>query len=242
MFGPEEALLEDTEGFVGAVAGMTLSDIIQMNAHNRFSGCITVMYGQKTGAIFFREGEIIHSEQEGETGEQAFYAIMQWPGGKFNLEPKISTTSITIHESWKFLLMESCRIIDENRHRTRQQQQPQSGAVAEVNSMSASVSEKLTQIPGVNNSVLFSKDGTPVNNSSFEAENLAAQALYLAMTGDHLGNIFGVGEVKVAALQGKSGQMLLFESKLHYLAVTVSNDQQLGAVEAEIRKALAPKK
>jgi hypothetical protein len=62
------------------------------------------------------------------------------------------------------------------------------------------------------------------------------------MIGDQIGGIFGVGEVKAAALHGKDQHLLLFESKNHYLSVAVKGDNQLGAVEAEVRKALSPKK
>ena len=76
----EEFQREVPAGFEGAVAGLTLPDVIQMNALNRFSGCISVHFGQHAGLIFFRDGEIIHAEQGEKTGEDAFYEILQWPG------------------------------------------------------------------------------------------------------------------------------------------------------------------
>jgi predicted regulator of Ras-like GTPase activity (Roadblock/LC7/MglB family) len=241
----EDVLTEAPDGFEGAVAGLTLPDVIQMNALNRFSGGISVHFGQRTGIIFFRDGEIIHAEQGEKTGEAAFYEILRWPGGKFNLQPKVTTTSFTIRESWKFLLMEACRLLDENRTRPQNSSQP-----AEKNAsrdtggsdMSSNISERLSHIPGVAQAVLLAKDGTPVGDPSYQAENLAAQALYLAMIGTQLGGIFGVGEVKAAAIHGKTQHLLLFESKSHYLSIAVKGDTQLGAVEAEVRKSLSPKK
>lgn len=241
----EDVLADTPDGFEGAVAGLTLPDVIQMNALNRFSGGISVHFGQKTGIIFFRDGEIIHAEQGEKTGETAFYEILQWPGGKFNLQPKITTTSFTIRESWKFLLMEACRLFDENRNRTQSSQQPTENKASGGtggNGMSSNMSERLSHIPGVIDAVLLSKDGTPVGEASYQAESLAAQAVYLAMIGDQLGGIFGVGEVKAAAIHGKTQHLLLFESKNLYLSVAVKGDNQLGAIEAEVRKALSPKK
>jgi predicted regulator of Ras-like GTPase activity (Roadblock/LC7/MglB family) len=241
----EEKMREIPDGFEGAVAGLTLPDVIQMNALNRFSGCITVQFGQNHGIIFFRDGEIIHADQGDMSGEAAFYAILQWPGGKFNLQPKVATTCNTIHESWKFLLMESCRLQDEERNRSRshnQSPEKNAGAATGGSGMSSTITQALARIPGVNSAVLLSKDGIPVNDASFEAENCAAQAVYLAMIGNQLGNIFSVGEVRGAAVQGKSSQLLLFESKNHLLSVTVSTENQLAAVETEVRKVLSPKK
>jgi predicted regulator of Ras-like GTPase activity (Roadblock/LC7/MglB family) len=108
--------------------------------------------------------------------------------------------------------------------------------------MSSNISERLSHIPGVAHAVLLSKNGTAVGDASYQAENLAAQATYLAMIGDQLGGIFGVGEVKAAAIHGKTQHLLLFESKNHYLSIAVKGDNQLGAIEAEVRKALSPKK
>jgi phosphate transport system substrate-binding protein len=103
------------EGFEGAVAGLGLSDIIQLNGHNRFSGCVTVQSDSFGGVIFFRDGQIIHAEAGDEVGEKAFYEIMQWTGGKFTLQPNVTTTVRSIERNWEFLLMEACRLIDEGR-------------------------------------------------------------------------------------------------------------------------------
>jgi predicted regulator of Ras-like GTPase activity (Roadblock/LC7/MglB family) len=244
MTSVAEEFTETAVGFEGAVAGLTLPDVIQMNALNRFSGCITVQFGQRTGMIFLRDGEIIHAEQGEKGGEDAFYEILQWPGGKFNLQPKVTTTSLTIRESWKFLLMEACRLLDENRHRSRILHQPLEKKTAGTtggNDMSTQVTGRLLQIPGVSHAVVLHKDGTPVNDASYEAENLAAQAVYLAMIGNQLGGIFEAGELRAAAVEGKASHLLLYESRSHFLGVAIRGECQRGAVEAEIRKALAPK-
>ncbi len=238
---PEESREMIPNSFEGAVTGLSLPDIIQMNALNRFSGCITVHFGQNSGSIFFRDGDIIHAVQQDHVGEAAFYEILQWPGGKFNLQPKVTTTSITIRESWKFLLMEACRLQDENRSGAQtinQRPEKKTGTTEEGNKMGSNLLETLSQIPGVTHAVLLGKDGIPVNDTSFDAENLAAQAMNIAMIGNQLGNLFGAGTVKRAAIQGKDSHLLMFEAKNHILSIAVSGETQLGAVDAEIRKVL----
>ena len=108
--------------------------------------------------------------------------------------------------------------------------------------MSASITEKLRQLPGVFQAVVLSKDGTPVRDTSYEAESLAAQAVYLAMIGGQLGAAFETGDLKAAAVEGKTSHLLLYEAKSHYLGVAIRGECRLGAVEAEIRKTLSPKK
>jgi predicted regulator of Ras-like GTPase activity (Roadblock/LC7/MglB family) len=242
---PEESLREIPSSFEGAVTGLSLPDIIQMNALNRFSGCITVHFDQNSGSIFFRDGDIIHAVQENNVGETAFFEILQWPGGKFNLQPKVTTTSITIRESWKFLLMEACRLQDENRfgpQTLNQRPEEKTEATKGGSEMESNFLKALEQIPGVTRAVLLGKDGVPVNDTSFDAENLAAQAMNITMIGNQLGNFLGVGAVKRAAIQGKGSHLLMFEAKNHILSIAVKGEVQLGAADAEIRKVLSSQK
>src|SRR6185369_5000208 len=87
---------DNTRGFKGAVAGLPLSDVIQLKGHNMFTGCIFVEYGEKRGVIYFQDGEIVHAEQGNVEGEKAFFEIIKWPGGKFDIEAKITAERHTI--------------------------------------------------------------------------------------------------------------------------------------------------
>src|SRR5512138_1721595 len=76
-------------GFKGAVSGLPLSDVIQLKAHNLYSGCILVEYGSRRGEIYFQDGEVVHAEQGERAGDEAFYAIMTWPGGRFDFQDDV---------------------------------------------------------------------------------------------------------------------------------------------------------
>src|SRR5690349_21043761 len=103
------------DGFVGAVSGMSLADIIQVKGNNRYSGRLVIEHLGKSGMVFLREGEIVHAEQGQLAGEDAFYAIMGWAGGTFRSEPKVSTTCRTINQVMGFLLLEAFRRMDESK-------------------------------------------------------------------------------------------------------------------------------
>ena len=68
----------EQSGFVGSVSDMSLADIVQIKGVNRYSGCLVVEHRSKCGVIFFREGDVVHAEQEELCGEEAFYSIMGW--------------------------------------------------------------------------------------------------------------------------------------------------------------------
>src|SRR5689334_9857221 len=68
----DDALGRGATGFEGGVAGLGLSDLLQLNAQNRFSGCFRIEHEQSLGVIFFRDGEIVHAERGDLVGEPAF--------------------------------------------------------------------------------------------------------------------------------------------------------------------------
>jgi len=233
--GPKnESQQSAIEGFEGSVAGLGLTDVIELNANNRFSGCISVRHGNSTGLIFFRDGEVIHAEQDGIRGESAFYEMMRWPGGRFSLEPNVATTSRTIERSWKFLLMEAHRLMDE--WRLGRQQAAGRAPPVPASGPGGSTMQRIRQIPGVAYAVLLGKDGIRVGDDSYEAEKLEGQTAYLAMLGKRFGQIFDVGDVLAGTVHGMEQHLLLLASRTHDLSVLVKGTEQPGAIEAEIRK------
>ncbi len=237
MAHSKEPLQNVAEGFEGEVAGFELSDIIQVKAQNRFSGCIDVAYEERRGLVFLRDGEIIHAEQGDIVGEEAFYAILAWPGGRFSLQPNVATTRSTIRKGCQHLLLEAHRLIDE-RKVGRRNEPPPSPTAAPRPLPTVVLMEKVRAIPGVARAVLQGKDGSRIEDDGYEEEVLAGQALYLAMIGRQLGATFQAGEVHSAVVHGTKHHLLLFAAKSHLLCVLVDGEAQLGNVEAEVRKML----
>ncbi len=230
---------EETEGFHGDVTGLSLSDVIQLNGHNGFSGCITVQQGSRTGRIFFREGKIIHSEQGGKLGEEAFYDIMEWRSGHFSLERNVSTTSHTIQKNTQFILMEAHRLMDERRAgRATPPPVPAAPTPTPAKPGAAVLVDRVKGAAGVTYAVLLGKDGSCVEDTSFAGAALAGRAAYLAMMGSRLGASLGAGDTRSLALHGKAQHLLLLASKSHYLGVLADGAAELGAIEADVLKLL----
>lgn len=240
-----EALQQPTgTGFEGALSGMTLADLIQIKNLNRFTGCLTVEHGRKKGVIFFRDGDLVHAELEEKTGSEAFYAIMLWPGGEFRADPKIVTTCHTVSESLTFLLLEAHRLKDEQVRSAPAADVTQVAPEATVRQEGPKMSDintKLAAIPEVQYAIVQTKDGNPVDDNSYEAATYAANGLYLSLLASQLSNQLGTGELVSAAVHGTDHHLLLFQTKNHYLNITITGASQLGPVEANIRKTLAQK-
>ena len=234
---PKDAL--STDGFEGEITGLGLSDIIQLNVQNRFSGCIDVHHEGRRGLIFLRNGDVIHAEEGALIGDAAFCEIVSWPGGRFTMQENVATTRSSIQKSCQFLILDAHRLMDERRA-ARRTDPVRSPASAPKPTSAAALMDRLRAIPGVVYAVLQGKDGARVGDDSYEAEVLAGQALYAAMMGRQLGERLQAGELHTAVVQGSTGHLLLFVAKNKLLAVLVDAEAQVGAVEAEVRKALSP--
>ncbi len=240
MQPPGGSRRESAGGFEGAVSGLGLPDVIQLNGLNRFSGCITVEYELSTGRLFFREGEIIHAENGDRVGEAAFLEIMQWPAGRFSLEPNVTTTSHTIDRSWRFLLMEAARLQDEQRSgRPAQPSPPASPPTASRRGKVATIVARIRQVPGVAYAVVLTKDGVRLEDDSYEAEALEGQTAYLTLLGKRLGEILHGGEMVAAVVRGAKRSLVLLASRQHYLSILVHPGNDPGSVEAEVRRLIA---
>ncbi len=234
---------DSVSGFKGAVTGLPLSDVVQLKAHNHFSGCILVEYGTRRGGIFFQAGEVVHAELGEREGAEAFYAIMTWPGGRFDIQDGVEAKSRTIDMKLTHLLLEAHRLMDERRIEAPAEDQP-AGEESQPRQRKGinSACARLMQISGVTYAVMFGPDGAPMEDGSSDALRLAEQGSVLVNIAARLGELFGVGSLKALARQDGREQQLLFEAKNVYITLAVSGGAQLSQVEADIRSTFAAKR
>jgi len=108
-----KALEERKGGFIGQVVDLQLIDIIQMACLGRFTMSLSISKGDENGLIYFKNGEIAHSEVGDLEGKEALYTILDWTEGKFNSQMGISPPKETIADRWEHLLLEGMRRKDE---------------------------------------------------------------------------------------------------------------------------------
>jgi predicted regulator of Ras-like GTPase activity (Roadblock/LC7/MglB family) len=236
MARPDDLPSNPSDGFEGEVAGMGLSDLIQLNARNRFSGCFRIRHQGNLGLIFFRDGDIVHAEQGAYAGEEAFCQLLGWPAGRFSVEPNVVTARRTIQKSCEHLLLDAHRLIDERR--ISAPEPPVRPPAPRATGPSGAV-QLVRGVPGVAGAVVLTRAGKRVSEDGYESEVLAGQAVYLAMFGQELGALFQAGEIHFAAAQGARRNLLLFAAKSHYLGVFADPESEIGAIDAAIRAALA---
>jgi predicted regulator of Ras-like GTPase activity (Roadblock/LC7/MglB family)/CheY-like chemotaxis protein len=105
--------LREEDVFKGTVAGVGLSDIIQINALSRSTSVLRVKDGDRLGIIYFQEGQVVHAISGELEGEEAFYKIMESKGGRLDSTSYNELPGRTIDAPVEALIIESYRRMDE---------------------------------------------------------------------------------------------------------------------------------
>lgn len=114
-----DAIKVSKKGFVGRVADLQLTDIIQLNCLGRMKTALSVSKDEMEGVIYFQDGEIVHASCGSQVGEEALFAILGWEGGDFTTLSGAEAPRRTISRPWQELLIEAMRQKDEESKSTQ---------------------------------------------------------------------------------------------------------------------------
>lgn len=126
-----DAIKVSKKGFVGRVADLQLTDIIQLNCLGRMKTALSVSKDEMEGVIYFQDGEIVHASCGSQVGEEALFAILSWEGGDFTTLSGAEAPRRTILRPWQELLIEAMRQKDEQIRPASQEAQSENQAGAE---------------------------------------------------------------------------------------------------------------
>lgn len=101
------------EGFHGVLRRVGLQDVLQMECLARNSSLLMISAGSVRGAVYVKDGQIIHAQCGNRSGEDAFNYLLSLSGGEFDVKPFTAPPAQSITGSWEFLLMEAARKRDE---------------------------------------------------------------------------------------------------------------------------------
>lgn len=97
---------------VGDLEEFNLNDILQLLGMARQTGALQISRGKDKGAIYFKDGAIVHAKTPSNIGESAVYEFFQWNKGHFIFNRE-TTTDHTVRSSLQNIIMEAARRIDE---------------------------------------------------------------------------------------------------------------------------------
>ncbi len=116
-------ILQEKKGFEGKISDFQLTDLIQLLCLGRQTNSIHFEKDHMHGVIYFEDGNIIHAQVGDIEGEDAFYEILSWEGGTFNLHKGEKAPKETIFKSWQNLLLDGLRRLDEFKARSKAEDQ-----------------------------------------------------------------------------------------------------------------------
>jgi len=99
--------------FQGSLKELPVPDIVQLMSASGKTGLFTLTRGAERGAIYLKNGQMVHSRLGDVTGEEAVYALAIWSSGDFQFSPDDESQEHTITKSNTSLLMEAARRLDE---------------------------------------------------------------------------------------------------------------------------------
>jgi chemotaxis response regulator CheB len=102
----------DSQGFTGTL-NLELPDLLQMLCLSRSDKTISVVSSCGKGLIWMKGGQICHAQAGEIEGEPAFFEILQWKDGCFEIGPFQVAERDSIFKGWEHLLIEGIRQGDE---------------------------------------------------------------------------------------------------------------------------------
>jgi two-component system chemotaxis response regulator CheB len=100
-------------GVTGQIENLPLPDIVQILSIGVKTACVTLTAGKRQGKIWFRDGALVHAHAGVEEGEEAFFEMLGWDEGTFEIRHGLRTDKKTVDNDSMFLVMEGMRRIDE---------------------------------------------------------------------------------------------------------------------------------
>ncbi len=231
--------LEEKKGFRGSLEDFQLSDLIQMNCLGRLSNSIRVTSGAREGIIFFEDGNIIHAQLGDLVGEEAFYEIISWPGGKFTLNKSLRADRESILKGWQSLLLEGLRRKDE----ANNSEISEDKARKEMQE----VVDGLVRTKGVRLAVFFKPDGSAFVQARSESctgeYDLVAVSVKLhdfLNQGDELMETFRIRGRKEYSMEFQNGLLKLtwMPETQSYLMLLADQSSNFGLLRIESKKYL----
>ena len=108
-------IIEDLDGpSKGFVTGVSLSSFLQLLELDTKTCTLTIHAGNKTGTMYFRDGDLLDARAMDLSGSAAAHFIVGWKNVEIEIENHCPAMKSRIKESLGFILLEGCRKKDED--------------------------------------------------------------------------------------------------------------------------------
>jgi HD-GYP domain-containing protein (c-di-GMP phosphodiesterase class II) len=105
----------ESKGLSGSIEDFGLADIVQILQLGLKTAQVEISTDEKVGILYLSRGNIVHASIEALTGEEAFFEMMKWEEGTFNILHGVTTNDVNITSETMYLLLEALRQLDESK-------------------------------------------------------------------------------------------------------------------------------
>ncbi len=233
--------VEEKKGFAGQISDLQLSDLIQMNCLGRMTTALHVQIDEYNGIIYFQDGHIIHTVVNDKEGEEAFYDIMTWQGGKFSVEKGAKADKVSIHKGWQSLMLEGMRRADEIEN-------PSHEAEKEHKKKQSRLTEILMDFlktKGVILASVFDSEGFPLTSQvaedfkeKYQISDIVPTISKLEKQVEKIGEEIGMTDATETTIEFNSGILKLnrIPERKEFFVVIADDKTNLGLLRMETKK------
>ncbi len=232
----------------GDLKDISLTNLVQLNCQAGISGRLTLRYGSQTAEVYFGQGSIVHAVLGDLEGKAAFYKVLGWETGEFELDQGPTSPAKTITDHWSDLLLDGLHKLDEQAGALpgAKARYADLGAVAEelvepfaLDRLLADLVEESTGLEGA---VVVSYDGLVITASlpaGADAARMGASAAALLGLGNRTTRRMGRGDCAQAIIQGEDGSSVIIvpAGDVAIFVGLTATTVNLGMVVLEAREA-----
>lgn len=137
----------------GSLKDMDLAELIQYICIDLKTAQLDVENGSRTAVFFFDKGIPTHAASGQLEGEEVVYDALNWREGTFILESDVKPPKKTIERSWKYLLLEGARRLDEQENAPIKEDPISTQTYQKENDVMATIDETLNEIMAMSGAI-----------------------------------------------------------------------------------------
>jgi predicted regulator of Ras-like GTPase activity (Roadblock/LC7/MglB family) len=228
----------------GSLQDMSVADLIQHNCQEGRTARIDLRRGGdgQTAVLYLEQGQIVHAESQGESGEEIVYRVLAWTEGAFSVEPGQPAPAHTIQRSYAGLLLEGMRRIDEGTAEGDASQAAGSSAGGKAGRSSAkeegSMSERLQglrSIEGVTGVVIAARDGVVLEHAlEGDPDKEGAVAVFVGYAAAQVGQSLALGNFEWGTVAIGKETMLVVEQPDFYVGLLLAEKASPALVASKL--------
>jgi hypothetical protein len=201
----------------GTFKDLSITNLVQLNCMEKKTAQIVINWKGHEGALFLLEGDIIHAKFMDLKGEQALYKILRLEDGRFSISEPKTIPERNIYDSWKGLLLEGMRVMDESEK--------------EKDTIVRTIALDLTKHPSIEKLLITTKSREVIQNNGYDSpERTANLAAVLVGKAVQLSTPLSLGDVIYASYATGQNNTFFFECDSFHIVAEVNRETEISSL------------